>query len=618
MMRRTWLKRRQLAAALVALAVLAPQQLIGARIAGRQGTAGGAEPLRFELPAGGEVKVENRLGGVRVETWGENFLEVAAASEGPAPAAAASPVRVERTERLLSITVAGRARQAVVSRAARPAVAAARVGLTLRVPSETRLTIFTSDGAVEVRGQTARLDAQTVTGDLRVELPAPPDADVMARTLRGTITARAGLTDASPERVVRDRFQARLGAGRGIVRLASVGGHIELGALARRAQASDETTATPRATPRATQQDTSTNRDADGAGAASGTPGAASGGAADAPPERRRPPVLVGARGDEDGGRTPAAATAAKPATPAPGAPLEVDADEIVVVDTHVVTLNLSVVDRTSGRGVAGLTRDDFRVFEDNVEQPLTHFESATAPFDLLLLVDLSGSTAAVKDVIRAACLRFVESVRPRDRVGVVAFAGTPAVVAPLTDDKRLLRARLEAMAAPAGDTKLYDAVNFSLEHLVAQSPKGRRRAVVLLSDGLDSVLPNVQGDGSALAYDELRRRVQEFDGLLYTVWTDNSYDALSSFDIQPETFDLVYDRMEELAALGGGVFHEVAKLEDLAGVYSRVVEDLGTVYSLTFQPANKTRDGRWRAVRVRLPRRPEAVARGRNGYYAK
>jgi VWFA-related protein len=612
------LKRRPLAAALVALAVFAPQQLTGARTAARQGEAGGAGPLRFELPAGGDVRVENRLGGVRVETWGENFLEVAAVSDGPAPAGAASPVRVERAERLLSITVAGRARPAVASRPARAAATAARVDLTLRVPAETRLTIFTSDGAIEVRGQTARLDAQTVSGDLRVELPTPADADVMARTLRGTITARAGLTDASPERVMRDRFQARLGAGRRIVRLASTGGHIELGALAEAAQASGETQS-PRATPRAARPGASVNRDAAVPGAASGTPGAASASAADAPPERRRPPVLVGARGDEDGGRAPAAAaTAATPATPAPGATLEVDDDEVVVVDTHVVTLNLSVVDRTSGRGVTGLSREDFRVFEDNVEQPLTHFESASAPFDLLLLVDLSGSTAAVKDVIRAACLRFVESVRPRDRVGVVAFAGTHAVVSPLTDDKRLLRTRLEAMGAPAGDTKLYDAVNFSLEHLVAQSPKGRRRAVVLLSDGLDSVLPNVQGDGSALAYEELRRRVQEFDGLLYTVWTDNSYDALSPLDIQPETFDLVYDRMEELAALGGGVFHEVAKLEDLAGVYQRVVEDLGTVYSLTFQPANKTRDGRWRAVRVRLPRRPEAVARGRNGYYAK
>lgn len=306
------------------------------------------------------------------------------------------------------------------------------------------------------------------------------------------------------------------------------------------------------------------------------------------------------------------------PARPSPDAPIEVDPDEVITVDTHVVTLNLSVVDRRSGRGLSGLTREDFRVFEDNVEQQLTHFESGSAPFDLLLLVDLSGSTAKVTDVIRAACLRFVEAVRPRDRVGVVAFAGTHAVVSPLTDDKRLLRARLERMGAPAGDTKLYDALGFALDYVEARSEKSRRRAVVVLSDGLDSVLPNVQGEGSATSYEDLRRRVQEFDGLLYTVWTDNTYEALSPQDIQPETFDLVYDRMEELAALGGGVFYDVEKLDDLAGVYGRVVADLGTVYSLSYAPTNKARDGRWRAVRVRLPTRPEAVARGRSGYFAK
>ncbi|MCY0541683.1 hypothetical protein OVW21_27030, partial [Klebsiella pneumoniae] len=66
------------------------------------------------------------------------------------------------------------------------------------------------------------------------------------------------------------------------------------------------------------------------------------------------------------------------------------------------------------------------------------------------------------------------------------------------------------------------------------------------------------------------------------------------------------------------GLFYEIEKLADLAGAYERVVQDLGTVYSLSYLPANKKRDGRWRAVRVRLPRRPDAVARGRSGYFAK
>jgi VWFA-related protein len=138
------------------------------------------------------------------------------------------------------------------------------------------------------------------------------------------------------------------------------------------------------------------------------------------------------------------------------------------------------------------------------------------------------------------------------------------------------------------------------------------------MSDGLDSTLPNVTGTGSTLPYEELRSRVQEFDGIVYTVWTNTEYEAFSPEDIQPETFDLAHDRLKELADAGGGVFYEVEKLEDLAGAYERVVADLGTVYSLSYRPTNKLRDGSWRAIHVRLPRLSNAVARGRRGYFAK
>ena len=129
----------------------------------------------------------------------------------------------------------------------------------------------------------------------------------------------------------------------------------------------------------------------------------------------------------------------------------------------------------------------------------------------------------------------------------------------------------------------------------------------------------NVTGRGSTLAYEELRSRAQEFDGILYAVWTNTEfYEAFSPQDIQPETYDLAHDRMKELADAGGGAFYEVDRLEDLAGAYERVVADLGTVYSLSYRPTNKVRDGSWRAIRVTLPRHPNAVARGRRGYFAK
>ena len=289
----------------------------------------------------------------------------------------------------------------------------------------------------------------------------------------------------------------------------------------------------------------------------------------------------------------------------------------MIRVDSELVTVNVSVVDRARGRGLTGLVQDDFQLAEDGVLQRIEHFEAAAAPFDLVLLIDLSGSTGKVTDLIRAAALRFIDAARAQDRIAVITFAGETKVVSPLTTDRERLRASVRAMGRPDGHTRVYDSTAAALDFLEKNAGSQRRRAVVLLSDGLDSTMPNVTGVGSQLPFEELRSRVQEFEGLFYSIWTSTEYEAFSPLDIQPETFDLAHDRLQELAETGGGVFYDVERLEDLAGAYERVVEDLGTVYSLSYRPTNKTRDGRWRAIRVRLPRHPQAVARGKRGYYA-
>jgi VWFA-related protein len=166
------------------------------------------------------------------------------------------------------------------------------------------------------------------------------------------------------------------------------------------------------------------------------------------------------------------------------------------------------------------------------------------------------------------------------------------------------------------GDTKLYDAIDFTINK-VLEDAKGRRRtAVIVMSDGLDGSIDGVQGDGSRLEYKELLGRLQEFDGVLYSLWLNTEYQALSPLDTQPEAFDAGHDRMKEKADMGGGLFYEVERLADLAGAYERVVADLGTVYSLAYRPSDKTRDGKWRAIRVNIDR-PAAVARGKRGYYS-
>ena len=307
--------------------------------------------------------------------------------------------------------------------------------------------------------------------------------------------------------------------------------------------------------------------------------------------------------------------SAGTPAEPVPDT--DINEGDVIRVDSQLVTLNISVIDRGTNRGLLGLGQSDFKLFEDGQEQPIVQFESSSAPFDLVLLIDLSGSTREVVKLIRAAAIRFVEAARPADRIGVITFAGEATVVSAMTADRELLRQRIETIDTARGDTKLYDATNFAMEELLKDAKKSRRSAIVLMSDGLDGTIPGVSGQqGSRHSYQETLRNIQEFDGVLYTLWLNTEYEAMSPLDTQPEAFDTAYDRMKEMSDAGGGVFYKVEKLTDLAGAYEQVVADLGTMYSLAYRPLNSTRNGQWRTIRIAVSR-TNAVPRGKRGYYA-
>ena len=502
------------------------------------------------------------------EVWKENYVSVVAITDSGRQSR--SPAVIQRTDSLLSIRVA------------RGTAGAPRINLQLRIPERAHTAIITSDGSVEVLGTPAALLIQTVSGEIRAELTKNVDADVVADTKTGNVSTSFSSVQVS--QASRPQLQARLGKGGRAVKLFSQAGNITL------ATTGDES---PRiaSTTQATQ------------------------------PERREPlepgelpspkqrPELSGQNKNATG-----AGTAAPPAN----GPEEISEGDVIRVDTELVSVNVSVVDRGTNRGVNDLTKDDFRLYEDNVQQQIAHFDSASAPFNLVLLIDLSGSTTKVVDLIKAAALHFVEAARPFDRIGVITFAGGQVVVSPLTTDHEALRQRINAIERPQGSTKLYDSLAFGMDEVFREAKDSRRNAIVVISDGLDSVLPNVTGEGSKLPYEELVRRVKEFDGVVYSIWTDTqSYEPLSPLDIQQETFDLGHDRMKEMADVGGGAFYECEELKDLAGAYDRVVADLGTVYTLSYRPTKKVRDGSWRAIRVNVNRQ-NSVARGKRGYYAK
>lgn len=394
---------------------------------------------------------------------------------------------------------------------------------------------------------------------IHLKIKVPDNADVTARSLRGAI--RSNLT--GTETVESQPFQTRVGNGASKIDIETQAGAILL------VYASRPEVATTNPTP--------------------------------------KEPELLGANGPKRAAGTPAE----------PAANDDISEGDVIRVDSQLVTLNISVIDRGTNRGLIGLSQSDFKLFEDGEEQRIVQFESSSAPFDLVLLIDLSGSTREVVKLIRAAAIRFVQAARPADRIGVITFAGEPKVVSQLTADRELLLQRIETIDTARGDTKLYDATTFAMAELLKESKKSRRSAIVLMSDGLDGTIPGVSGQqGSRRSYQETLRNIQEFDGVLYTLWLNTEYEAMSPLDTQPEAFDAGHDRMKEMADAGGGVFYEVERLTDLAGAYEQVVADLGTMYSLAYRPSNSTRDGKWRAIRIGVSR-TNAVPRGKRGYYA-
>lgn len=455
------------------------------------------------------------------------------------------------------IVIENRAKLLLISVIRTPVDPRAGITLTVRLPEGSRTEIITGTGSISMRGIMASASLKSVSGNIRAELSHPLNADISARTTTGTIRSELEASLSGDGHLL----QTRTGTGDYVLRIHTETGEITL-AL-----------------------DSMLN---------------------DGIAEVSAPPRLLGSENISKGAGTPADPTGSE----------EIGEGDVVRVDSQLATLNLSVIDRTTNRGVLGLAQSDFHLFEDGIEQRLLQFESASAPFDLILLIDVSLSTRDVVKLIRSAALRFVEAARPSDRIGIISFAGHPTVISPVTLDREVLRQRVNAIESATGDTKAYDALDFSLTHLLKGTKNTRRTAIVMMSDGLDGSIPGVLGDGSKLPYGELLSRVREFDGVLYTLWLNTEYEAMNPQDTQPEAFDMAYERMKEMADAGGGVFYKVERLQDLAGAYERVVADLGTVYSLAYRPTNKTRDGKWRAVRVTL-NRPSAVARGKHGYYA-
>lgn len=304
---------------------------------------------------------------------------------------------------------------------------------------------------------------------------------------------------------------------------------------------------------------------------------------------------------------------------PAAAALQKSDEPDTVRIETDLVNLNVSVFSRDRHHTIGTLQQKDFMVFENGVAEEITFFASNATPFDLVLLLDLSGSTRDKLDLIRKSARRFVEAARPVDRICIITFTNAPRVVAPFTTDHAELIKRIKKIEKPVGGTNFWDAMRFVLSSVLDESSRNvRRSAIVVMTDGVDNALPDVPGDGSVTSFADLMEIIRRSGSIVLPIYLDTEEEMIRQGRGAPQAYFLARRQLMIMADESGGVIYQARRLEDLKGVYEQVMNDLSTVYSIGYRPTNRRRDGSWRAVAVRLAGRPDLAARTRRGYYAR
>jgi VWFA-related protein len=318
-----------------------------------------------------------------------------------------------------------------------------------------------------------------------------------------------------------------------------------------------------------------------------------------------------------------------------------VDDPDIVKVDTKVVTVPVRVIDR-KGRFVGGLTKDDFKVFEDGSEQEIAYFSSEEEPFTVALLLDMSYSTKFQIADIQSAAISFIDQLGPKDKVMVVSFDQNVHMLCEATNDRAQIYRAIRSTKIATG-TSLYEAVDLVMNERLKRI-KGRK-AIILFTDGVDTTSTR-SNDLENL--DDAR----ELDALIYPVRYDTYQDVQQMKDkpmiinnppitspypgkstIPVSTIPSIptvargseagtsiedYRRAEEylnqLALRTGGQIYLADSFGNLSSAFAKIASELREYYSLGFYPPEGTDPGKLRKLKVRVDK-PDVAVRSRDSY---
>jgi VWFA-related protein len=314
--------------------------------------------------------------------------------------------------------------------------------------------------------------------------------------------------------------------------------------------------------------------------------------------------------------------------TPTPTPDLqEVDPDDVISVNTAEVSLPVTVRD-SAGFLVNELTRKDFRVFEDGVEQPLSDFSLRKVPVDVALIVDASSSVADNLDDFRVAAEGFASHLATDDRVSLIQFDDRVVMLQDWTGSLVQLRRALRRIV-PGMFTRFHDAMLLAARD---QAPRpNSRHAIIVLTDGIDSgrgstfdaaLRAALQGQTTVYVVSnteiERARKQEELSTLLSSSESAVRFNQLRIDDLRLGLAALKESErnLEQLTASTGGRLYKPASFNDLERTYAEVADELRHQYTLYYSPLNTKRDGQFRRVRIATTNRTHQVA-ARIGYYA-
>ncbi len=297
------------------------------------------------------------------------------------------------------------------------------------------------------------------------------------------------------------------------------------------------------------------------------------------------------------------------------------DPIETIRIDSDLVNLKVSVLGAKATTETPLLEQKDFVVLEDGKPQEIAFFAAADAPFDLVLLLDLSGSNKKKLKMIKSSAKRFVETARPIDRIAVVTFTDRPALYSTFTLDRKKLKRSIDDIDEAVGGTNFWDSLNYVLENMIVQGPESQRSAIVLMTDGIDNALTEVPGPGSRMNFDSLLQNIRKSETIVFPIYLDTEEEVVHDFRrlyVSRVDYAIAREQLGQIASECATTMYRAAKLSDLDELYGQLIRDLIRFYSIGYRPSNTSTDGKWRNIEVQIVDRPNLMAKTRKGYFAK